>query len=414
MAILHAVLLALTAAAVIFATARRRADPVLAVLLGTAAFGAACGLSVGQLGKSFGSGFGSAAAGPGLAVLAAALIAALAATSAAGPPGARANPRGVMPVLGLLAGLAASPASAFAILSPLREAYGASAIRLGLAISAGQGLLLPSPVTVAATVILGADWRLVLAIGLPCAVALVVGAGRLRRKSPAQPVATRPRNIALLGTTTVLLALLIVQSLGDIPSEPLGGGGRRELILGLGRPFILLLAGVALMVFAKRKRPWSGFSTQGFAGAAIARAAPLVVLVGAAGGLQSIAQDTRVADFLAEPISGWQAGLLVPFLTAAALKLLQGNSLVAAITAAGMVQPSLAALGLADPVGRACAVLAIGAGAVAGTHINDPFFWLVTEESRLRKSAAPLWLTAGTLLQGVCVLAILSLIRLAT
>ncbi len=50
--------------------------------------------------------------------------------------------------------------------------------------------------------------------------------------------------------------MLIVQSLGDIPSEPLGGGSARELILGIGRPAIVLLAGVLIMTVGSHA--WRG------------------------------------------------------------------------------------------------------------------------------------------------------------
>ena len=62
-----------------------------------------------------------------------------------------------------------------------------------------------------------------------------------------------------------------------------------------------------------------------------------------------------------------------PFLIAAAIKTLQGSSLVAAITAAGMVQPLLLPLGLDDPNGKALAALAVGAGAMTVCHVNDEF-----------------------------------------
>ncbi len=48
-----------------------------------------------------------------------------------------------------------------------------------------------------------------------------------------------------------------------------------------------------------------------------------------------------MAELLGERLLAWHAGLLVPFLIAAVIKTLQGSSLVAAITAAGMMQTAL-------------------------------------------------------------------------
>ncbi len=73
--------------------------------------------------------------------------------------------------------------------------------------------------------------------------------------------------------------------------------------------------------------------------------AGILLTVGAAGGLQRLCQETGMAELLGEHVSNWHlsgaGALLVVFLVAATVKTLQGSSLVAAITAAGIVQPLL-------------------------------------------------------------------------
>ena len=95
------------------------------------------------------------------------------------------------------------------------------------------------------------------------------------------------------------------------------------------------------------------------------------------------------------------------FLIAATIKTLQGSSLVAAITAAGIVQPLLIPLGLGGDNAKALAALAVGAGAMTVSHINDEFFWLVSVSAGVRPLRAVGALSAGTLLQGVAVIAAL-------
>ncbi len=418
MATHQAALFAIVVMAIVFATAGWRIAPIAALILGAAAFGIGAGLSVGQMGKSFGNGFGEAAAAPGLAVVAAAWIGAMAETG--GAARGLAAIRGgrfvasATPLIGLAAGMGAQPASAFALLRPLVGMSVADPVRLALAISLGQGLVLPSPVVIAATTILGADWRLVLGIGVPCAGVLAVVTGFVRRPVRAVPVTVAPRpqgRLAASGLAAVsamLLGLLVVQALGDLPGEPFGGGGARELLLGLGRPFILLLLGVAGMALTTGRAGLAGPL-----GVAIGRAAPLVLLLGAAGGLAAMAQDSRMADGLAEALAGWRwhAGLLAPFLVACCLKLLLGSSPVAAISAAGLLQSALPGLGLDDATGHACAALATGAGAMAGTHVTDALFWLVRDAAGLTTARIMAWLCAGTLLQGLAALAILWLVH---
>jgi len=117
-----------------------------------------------------------------------------------------------------------------------------------------------------------------------------------------------------------------------------------------------------------------------------------------------------MAELIGERVSAFPGGVLIPFLVAAVIKTLQGSSLVAAITAAGMVQPLLASLGLDAESGRALATLAIGAGAMTVSHVNDEYFWLVTRNAGLAPSRGLAALSLGTLLQGLGALALLAVI----
>jgi gluconate:H+ symporter, GntP family len=100
------------------------------------------------------------------------------------------------------------------------------------------------------------------------------------------------------------------------------------------------------------------------------------------------------------------------FLVAATIKTLQGSSLVAAITAAGIAQPLLMPLGLDAANARALAALAIGAGAMTVSHINDDYFWLVSVTGGIRPLRALAVLSAGTLLQGAVAVLLLVLAAL--
>lgn len=125
-----------------------------------------------------------------------------------------------------------------------------------------------------------------------------------------------------------------------------------------------------------------------------------------------------MAELVGERLLAWHVGaafaLTIPFLIAAAIKTLQGSSLVAAITAAGMVQPILVSLGLSGESGKALAALVVGAGAMTVSHINDEFFWLAANDAGLTPLRGLVRFTVGTLLQGfVAVAALLVLSVLA-
>jgi GntP family gluconate:H+ symporter len=216
--------------------------------------------------------------------------------------------------------------------------------------------------------------------------------------------------IVLLAATAIPLLMLTVQSLGDIPSEPLGGGTAREMVLGFGRPLFLFLVAAGIMIVGLWQVSAKLLADSGWTGRILGNVSGVLLTVGAAGGLQRLCQETGMAELLGERLLGWHVavgGLLVPFVIAALIKTLQGSSLVAAITTAGMVQPILAPLGIGDENGRALATLAIGAGAMTVSHVNDEYFWLVSASAGLRPLGGLAVVTIGTLLQGLVAVAAL-------
>ena len=341
--------------------------------------------------------------------------------------------------LGLIAGLAASPGAAFVLLTPLlrpiagkRQSRERDTLSMALAISASHGLAVLTPVPIAAAAIIGADWGHVALFGLPLAVLLAAfgvvfarwsspaGAPTTTQPSAAQPGPDKPSNgypLLLIAAIAVPLALLIVQSVGEMPSEPFGGGTKRELVIGIGRPLILFLIGVGIMTIGHLHRSLSLFADPRWTARIFGEVSGLLLTVCAAGGLQRLCQQTGMAEVLGERLFGWHMGafgVLIPFLIAALMKTLQGSSLVAAITAAGMVGPVVLPLGLADPNGKALAALAVGAGAMTVSHVNDEYFWLVADRVGLTPLRGFTKFSAGTLLQGLSAAAVLSILAVLT
>jgi gluconate:H+ symporter, GntP family len=114
-------------------------------------------------------------------------------------------------------------------------------------------------------------------------------------------------------------------------------------------------------------------------------------------------------------VLAWHIGpfaILVPFFVAAVMKTFQGSSLVAAITAAGMMQPLMTALGLDGGNARALAALAIGAGAMTISHVNDDYFWLVSDRAGFAPLRGLTAFSVGTLLQGFLAVVVLLLLSL--
>jgi gluconate:H+ symporter, GntP family len=445
MPFLHCLLLLASVVVIIAATQLRHFHPFPVIVFVAAAFGLAAGLSISLLGRAFGTGFSQALYSPGLVIVAAGLVSGLAESTGAADRIEMTISRWrwfgrtrIAALLGLIAGVGASPAAAFALLTPLvrplsgrgQDGRQPVPIALALAISGSHGLVF-SPVPIAAASILNAAWGRVLLFGLPVALLLaVIGAGWARwhpvtagalplpnqgTLSPVQKHAGWAAIVMILAIAIPLL-MLMEQSIGAIPSEPLGGGTARELVLGVGRPLILFVVGVGIMVIGLWPQSLRRLAEPDWTSRILGNVAGIALTVGAAGGLQRLCQETGMAELLGERLLDWHVGgflgLLIPFLIAAVIKTLQGSSLVAAIAAAGMVQPILVPLGLDGDNGKAIASLAVGAGAMTVTHLNDEFFWLVSMSAGLRPLRGLAALTVGTLLQGFVAVAALLLLSM--
>lgn len=102
-----------------------------------------------------------------------------------------------------------------------------------------------------------------------------------------------------------------------------------------------------------------------------------MLIVAAGGGFKQTLVDTGIGAMIA----GWATGagisaLVLGWLVAVAIRLATGSATVATVTAAGILVPLLPTL---DPTQTSLLVLAIGAGSLFFSHVNDAGFWLVKE-----------------------------------
>ena len=391
---LASLLVPIAVVAIVLLIQRLRLPAFLAIMATVVVYGIAADMTFHSVGKAFGLGFTAALEQTGLLVVAGALVQALVLR---GPLGT-----GTSAVAGALAGLAQTPVGSLALLQAAGQEAPRRALGLALTLLVFSGLVAPAPLAVAATSVMKADMRTVAMIAVPVAiVAAALGWVHVARQVPATD---KPGRISLAWLAVAIpTALLIVQAVAQMPSEPLGKGGAREFYIGISKPLMLAALAITLgVVFAGRWQP----------SALIGRAwAPLLLAVGAAGGLSRVFDETGMAELLAESVLSPRYGLLVPFLAAAIVKTLQGNSLTAVLTASGMVEPMLPALGLDSANGRAIAAAAAGAGSIAICHLNDPFFWIAAHMGGLSPGKALRTISLGSLLVALVALVLLAAIR---
>lgn len=98
--------------------------------------------------------------------------------------------------------------------------------------------------------------------------------------------------------------------------------------------------------------------------------------------------------------------LFIPFIVAAALKTAQGSSTAALVVTSTLIAPLLPEMGIEGAIPLALIVMSVGAGAMAVSHVNDSYFWVVTQFSGMKVTDAYKAQTVATLLQGVTALVI--------
>jgi GntP family gluconate:H+ symporter len=418
-----AALLALAVVLLVMLTGRFRLHATLALAGLIVAYGFAADMTISSIGRTFSIGFVHTLDQVGLVLLGGIVAATFiersgaAARVAAALARRRGSPVIAVPI-GLVAGTGASPTAGLALLLPLARALrGRAALVLSLSLLASFALVPPSPIAIAASSVLGADAMTVFAIGAPLAVIVALAgwfyAGRVLptvddgdAEATTEPMRARDA-LAVALPALVPIALLIVQSVAQIPSEPLGRGGMRELFTGISRPLMLMVFAAGLALLLTWRWDAAALSERGWAGEAITAAASALMVMGIAGGFGRVLDETGVAELLGEALSVKRWSVLTPFLVAAIVKTMLGSSLTATLTTTGMIEPLLPALGLDAPTGRALAVAAIGAGAMTVSHINDAHFWLTAHAQRLTPSRTLLTLSAGTAVQGVVAVVIL-------
>ena len=77
-----------------------------------------------------------------------------------------------------------------------------------------------------------------------------------------------------------------------------------------------------------------------------------------------------------------------------------------------MILPLLETLGLSSEMGKVLTVLSIGAGAMTVSHLNDSYFWIVSQFSKMNTKTALHCHSASTLLQGVTGIILIKILSL--
>jgi GntP family gluconate:H+ symporter len=249
-------------------------------------------------------------------------------------------------------------------------------------------------------------------INTPRTAALNVGAhgDQLRQADQAaHPAAVkRPGFWPTLCTILLPAALMLLAAITDIV-DPGDKASWKTVIDFVGTPLIAL--GIAVLVAMIVLGRGAGFSlkrTSNVVAGSLAPIAGIFLIVGAGGGFKQVLVDTKISAV----ISTWAAHsgisvLLLAWLVAVFIRVATGSATVATITTAGILEPVTHHL---STPGVSLLVLAIGAGSLFFSHVNDAGFWLFKEYFGLSiGKTIKSWSLLETLLSVVGILVVLAM-----
>jgi GntP family gluconate:H+ symporter len=273
---------------------------------------------------------------------------------------------------------------------------GTSLVRLGIPLVAGlsvaHGLVPPHPGPLAAIAQLGADMGRALfyslVVGLPVAMLcgplfgryisrrITLASGAMAGQLSAEVGAARPPSLGITLLTILLPVLLML--LAALAQAILPDGPLRQAIGFAGNPLVamLLAALLALYTFGTA----CGFDRRRllrFADESIPAVAGVLLVVGAGGGFGRVLDAAGVDTAIATSMGGLRLSpLVLGWVVAALLRVSVGSATVACVTAASIMTPIVASL---PETNKELLVVAIGAGSLIASHVNDGGFWLVQE-----------------------------------
>jgi gluconate:H+ symporter, GntP family len=328
--------------------------------------------------------------------------------------------------------------SAFVILSPLVKALskktGKSVLTLGVALGVGlvatHHAVPPTPGPLGVAGIFGVDVGLMAIWGLIFAIPIIIigvfyakwlgkkiyqipdetGLGYVR---PGQPMTVQEyleskeeKNLPSLTRSLlpIVVPILLIFANTTVTALKLEGGiynyikfiGSPVFAVGIG----LIFAIYGLYSHVKQseaiERMEEGIKTAGI----------ILLVTGAGGALGNVLRESGSGDYIAKQIADLNLpAILIPFVIATIVRLIQGSGTVAMITAASISAPILTGL----DVNMALAAQAAALGAMVFSYFNDSLFWVLNRLLGIKdvKEQILTWSIPTTLAWGISLITLL-------
>ncbi len=253
-------------------------------------------------------------------------------------------------------------------------------------LSVVHALVPPHPGPLLAVNALGANLGLTLAYGLLVGIPTAIIAGPVLARFTARGVKLSPPLLApetidmappSVGRTltAVLLPVVLIAAGQAVAMAPPAIAAPLVWLTWVSDPVVaLLLANLVALPLLFGHRLGERRIQDSIWLEAMAPAGGILLAIGAGGALKQVLVTAGLSDMLVRLAGG---GAISPLLLAwgvsVCIRLATGSATVATITTAGVMEGLVASSGVAPE----WMVLAIGAGSLFFSHVNDPGFWLV-------------------------------------
>ncbi len=414
-----------------------KVNPFLAFLIVSITAGLLLGIPLDKVTKSVQKGLGDTLGAITIIICLGAMIGKLVATSGAAQKIAEVlvHAFGIkyiqwaLVVVGFIIGIPLFYETGFVLMVPLIFSvvykYKLHAVYIGLpmlaALSVTHGFLPPHPSPSALVVIFHADMGKTLIYGLILAVPAIIIAGplfsRTLKKIPSQPLATfRADELpadklpgAATSFFTALLPVILLMSTTIYLNVDHTPGVFHQMMTFIGDAPIVML--ISLIVATFTLGVSHGKSMKELAGIysdAVKDVSVILLIVAGSGAFKAVLTDSGANNSIASLLLSLHLPpLVLGWLIAAIIRISLGSATVAGLTAAGIVSGIV----LHDPsINPNLMVLAIGAGSLACSHLNDGGFWLFKEYFNLSiKDTVRSWTVMETMVSVIGLIGVLVL-----
>jgi Gnt-I system high-affinity gluconate transporter len=287
----------------------------------------------------------------------------------------------------------------FPLIASIVYRYKLPAVYVGLpmmaALSVTHGFLPPHPSPAGLVKALNASMGETLIYGTIIAIPTVFVSGYLFSKnlkkldvqlpktfqSEGLPESSLPSlgNSLLTALSPVIMLAVTTTIVMTVSKEWLEGGSFiAKSILFFSDSNIVMLVSIAIATYTLGlRRGMKMPAIMDIYGSAIKDVALIVLIMGGAGSLKEVLIVTGVSNEISEALNGLSFHpLFLGWLIACIIRVCVGSATVAGLTAAGIVAPLLRAH---PEVNANLMVLAVGAGSLMFSHVNDAGFWLFKE-----------------------------------